>query len=138
MIKKLALILAINEMRTEIDEYILKKVFEIYPYLLQFVQMRAAKQVVNVKSEAEELILQVLAKYFYPQSGSTSIGATAGQLRPKINARKRPTTDQTNKILFELARAGVLEAIQVPSTTGRALTKYWFRDQETFNAYFSA
>jgi hypothetical protein len=138
MIKKLALILAINEMYDKVDEYILSKVFQIYPYLLRFVKMRAAKQIVNIKSEAEELILQVLAKYFYPKQGETTIGATAGQIRPKINARKRPPIDQTNKMLFELARAGILEAIQVPSTTGRALTKYWFRDQETFNAYFSA
>lgn len=114
--KKLALIFAINEKTLVIDERILQKAFDIYPYLKSFVEVRIRYMSSNKYSDLEQHILDLLVEHG-PQ--------TARDLERRM-PRKYKGTAQINRQLTELVKADALtkESVMAASGKGRPKTLY--------------
>ena len=122
VIKKLGLILALNERSDHVTAEMVERVLLIYPYLLNTVKFRGDSMAISVESELDQDIMEVFNKF---PTNSFSGQDVIRKLPRRGEGRGRDAGAQrTNRHLEELAKAGFLDRQTIKSPNGRTYIKY--------------
>lgn len=124
MIKKLALILALNEMSTEITPEIVRKVLLMYPYLFNTIKFRGDAIAMSIEQQLDEDILNVFRKNpTEPLTGQRVIRALP---RRSEGGGRSAGAPKINRHLDELAKAGYLNKQPTKAANGKTVTMFHY------------
>lgn len=99
-LKKLALILALNEMSLVVTREHMLKVLSIYPYLKAFVESRADAMNYTIASELDEWIVEFIH--------ANQKAYTGRQILRSLPKRFGANADKINKVLDSLVKSGAI------------------------------